>query len=187
MLSRINSTIEKIWKKMRNKEYRDSFVSANISNTVSAQIHTMRQARGWTQSELAERSDMRQPRISALEDPDVDNYEISTLKRVAAAFDVALIVQFVPFSRIVSVSTSLKSSDFDVSEFSRDALSKTTSGSKVIFPIYRVYTNSSSPTLSLSNISRSESYGLLPVSERKNFYQPIHVRLPRSDMIGQLH
>ena len=124
MLSRINSTINAIWRKMKSKEYRDSFVSSNISNTVSAQIHTMRQVRGWTQSELALRCEMRQPRISALEDPDFDNVEISTLKRIAAAFDVALIVQFVPFSRVASLAASMKPSDFNVIEFAQDSLSK---------------------------------------------------------------
>ena len=45
MLSHINSTAKSIWRKMRNKEYRDPFVAANISNTISAQIHTMRESR----------------------------------------------------------------------------------------------------------------------------------------------
>ena len=89
MLSRINSTAKAIWRKMRDKEYRDSFIGAHISNTISAQIHAMRKARDWTQSELASRCDMKQSRISALEDPDLENVEIETLQRLASAFDVA--------------------------------------------------------------------------------------------------
>ena len=123
MLSRINLTVKSIWKKMRNKEYRDSFVAAHTSNTISAQINSMRQARGWTQGELANRSGMRQPRISALEDPDFENIEIATLQRLASAFDVALSVRFVPFSEIAERATSLTSSDFNIREYSNDLVS----------------------------------------------------------------
>jgi transcriptional regulator with XRE-family HTH domain len=107
---------------MRNKEYRDSFVAANISNTISAQIHNMRESRKWTQTELATRCDMRQPRISALEDPECENVEIATLRRVASAFDVALSVRFVPFSEIARQASSLTPSDFVVHDYTNDAL-----------------------------------------------------------------
>lgn len=122
MLSRINSTAKSIWRKMRNKEYRDSFVASHISNTISAQIHSMRKSRSWTQGELASRCDMRQSRISALEDPDFENVEIATLQRLASAFDVALSVRFAPFSEIAQRASNLTSSDFAVHDYSNDAL-----------------------------------------------------------------
>jgi transcriptional regulator with XRE-family HTH domain len=121
MLYRISS-MKAIWRKMRNKEYRDSFVAANISNTISAQIHNMRESRKWTQTELATRCDMRQPRISALEDPECENVEIATLRRVASAFDVALLVRFVPFSEIARQVSNLSPSDFVVRDYTNDAL-----------------------------------------------------------------
>lgn len=124
MLSRINSTAKAIWRKMRDKEYCDSFIGAHISNTISAQIHAMRKARDWTQSELASRCDMKQSRISPLEDPDLENVEIGTLQRLASAFDVALSVQFVPFSEIVRRSTTLTPSDFVVRDFQNDAIAE---------------------------------------------------------------
>lgn len=110
-----------VWRKMRNKEYRDSFVASHVSNTISAQIHSMRKARKWTQEDLASRCDMRQSRISGLEGPDFDNVEVATLQRLASAFDVALIVQFVPFSEIARLSSSLKSYDFNVPDYSSDS------------------------------------------------------------------
>lgn len=122
MLSRISLTMKAIWRKMKSKEYREAFVAAQISNTISAQIHTMRQVRGWTQNELASRCDMRQPRISALEDPDFDNVEIGTLRRVASAFDVGLIVRFAPFSEVARLSSSMKPSDFNVEGYEKDSL-----------------------------------------------------------------
>jgi transcriptional regulator with XRE-family HTH domain len=122
MLSHINSTAKTIWNKMRNKEYRDSFVSSHISNSISAQIHAMRKAREWTQGELASRCNMQQSRISSLEDPDFENVEIATLQRLASAFDVALSVRFVPFSEIARRASSLTSSDFVVRDYSVDSL-----------------------------------------------------------------
>jgi transcriptional regulator with XRE-family HTH domain len=122
MLSHISSTAKSIWRKMRNKEYRDSFVASHISNTISAQIHSMRKERKWTQGDLADRCDMRQSRISTLEDPDFENVEIATLQRLASAFDVALSVRFVPFSEIAQRASTSTSSDFVVRDYSADTL-----------------------------------------------------------------
>jgi hypothetical protein len=45
---------------------------------------------------------MAQARISVLEDPNYGNFSINTLKRIAAAFDVALSVRFVAFSELAA-------------------------------------------------------------------------------------
>src|ERR1700730_2314616 len=100
MLSRMNSTVRTLWKKMKSKEYRDSFVASHVSNIIASQIFMMRtrEDRKWTQTTLAEKAGMKQSRISAIEDPDFENVEIATLRRLASAFDVGLSVRFVPFS-----------------------------------------------------------------------------------------
>jgi transcriptional regulator with XRE-family HTH domain len=141
-----------IWKKMKNKEYRDSFVAAQISNTISAQIHTMRQTRGWTQSDLASRCDMRQSRISDLEDPELQNVEIATLRRIASAFDVALIVRFARFSEVARLSASMKSSDFNATEYSYDSLDTTAPVRSKIKVVYNVSTFSGGTFSCLSQI-----------------------------------
>lgn len=117
---------------MQRKAYRDSFVASHVSETVAAQIALLRSARGWTQTLLAEKTGMKQPRISALEDPNYENYEIGTLKRIASAYDVGLSVRFVPFSEIVRWSSTLGPHRFTVSDFendSVDSMPQTTSGS----------------------------------------------------------
>ncbi|WP_198008821.1 helix-turn-helix domain-containing protein [Methylocystis rosea] len=119
---RISSKLSNIWKKMSNKEYRDAFFAADNSNTISAQIATMRHSRKWTQKELADRCGMKQPRISSLEDPEFDNVEIATLQRIASAFDVALLVSFVRFSELARRATDANHSDFNVPEFACDSL-----------------------------------------------------------------
>jgi transcriptional regulator with XRE-family HTH domain len=122
MLSRMSSTIRTLWKRMKSKEYRESFVASHVSNTIAAQIFMMREDREWTQTILAEKAGMKQSRISALEDPDFENVEIATLRRLASAFDVGLSVRFVPFSEIAVQASNLETSDLCVMNFDRDAL-----------------------------------------------------------------
>jgi transcriptional regulator with XRE-family HTH domain len=112
--------IDKIWRRMKSAKYRHAFVAAHVSNTIAAQIATMRQREGWTQKELAEKTGMKQSRISALEDPNLGNVEISTLRRIAAAFDVALTVRFVPFSAIATHAATMSTSMLNISKFDDD-------------------------------------------------------------------
>jgi transcriptional regulator with XRE-family HTH domain len=64
------------------------------------QIRSMRDRESWSQEELAERVGMNQNAISRLENPSYGKATITTLKRLARVFDVALMIQFVPFSRL---------------------------------------------------------------------------------------
>ena len=107
---------------MARKTYRDSFVGAHISNTVAAQIAKLREKEGWTQTQLAERVGMKQSRISALEDPNYENYEIKTLCRIASTFEVGLTVRFVPLSEIVRWSTEFSEDNLVVPKFEEDRL-----------------------------------------------------------------
>jgi transcriptional regulator with XRE-family HTH domain len=120
--SRINSKVKAIWRKLRNKEYRDSFVASQISNSVAAQIFALREARGWKQAEVAARAGMKQSRISDLEDPNYENYQTRTLLKLASAYDVGLVVRFVPFSELAKWSANLSPGDFLPMEFLKDEI-----------------------------------------------------------------
>jgi transcriptional regulator with XRE-family HTH domain len=61
----------------------------------------MREREGWTQIELGDEVKMNQNSISRLENPFYGKHTITTLKRLARAFDVALVVRFAPFSELV--------------------------------------------------------------------------------------
>lgn len=54
-----------------------------------------------TQGELAEKIDSDQNAVSRIENPRYGKQTLTTLKKVAAAFDVALVVRFVPFSQLI--------------------------------------------------------------------------------------
>jgi transcriptional regulator with XRE-family HTH domain len=97
-------------------------VAAHISNTVTSQIFMLREARGWTQKDLAQRAGMAQSRISALEDPNYENFEIGTLKRVASALDVALTVRYIPFSELATWTAELSTDKLLIPDFANDKL-----------------------------------------------------------------
>lgn len=116
--------ITNLWKKFQSKSYRRQFADSQISTTIAAQIVAMREDRNWTQSELGRHAgDMKQSRISALEDPSYESMTLSTLRRIAAAFDVALVVKFVRFSELLEWRTSLLPEEIAVPPFDDDALS----------------------------------------------------------------
>ena len=118
----IDSIRAELWAKMKKKKYRDTFVAAHISTTTAAQIQTMRETQQLTQSDLAKRAGMAQARISVMEDPSYDKLTLSTLKRVASALDVALIVRFVPFSELVSWAAELTPEKLFCRNFAQDSL-----------------------------------------------------------------
>lgn len=75
----------------------------------------MRDREDWSQQTLAEEAEMTQNAISRLENPFYGKATITTLKRIAAVFDVALVVRFVPFSRLVKWVTGTTFEDHGLS------------------------------------------------------------------------
>ncbi|SRR6266511_1297064 len=105
---------------LRRKEFRDAFVSSRVSNTLALQIRTMRQERGWSQAQLAERLGTSQNAIYRLESPRYGKATVTTLKRLASIFDVGLAVWFVPFSELVDKFTNLSTESILVPSFDND-------------------------------------------------------------------
>ena len=94
---------------VQDEEYRHEFVSEHVTVGLAFQINLLRQARGWTQEELASRCEMAQESISRLEDPNYGRYALKTLKRLAKAFDVGLLVRFVSFGELGEWTVDLPS------------------------------------------------------------------------------
>jgi transcriptional regulator with XRE-family HTH domain len=72
-----------------------------LAEGIAFQIRATRDKRKMTQAELARDSGMTQNNLSRLESPDYGKQTISSLKRIADALDVALVVRFVPFSQYI--------------------------------------------------------------------------------------
>lgn len=95
------SSKAKLSRDVADPEQRHLLVSAQIRTGLPLQIRAMREDRGWTQTTLAEKLGTTQNTVSRLENPKTSKPTITTLKRIAEAFDVALIVKFAPFSELV--------------------------------------------------------------------------------------
>ena len=95
------STKERLWARLHDAEQRNAFAGAQPGPHIAAQIRANRENRGWFQGELGQRAGMKQTQIARLENPNYEQFTLTTLRRLAEAFDVALLVRFVPFSELV--------------------------------------------------------------------------------------
>jgi transcriptional regulator with XRE-family HTH domain len=98
----LNSKKSLIRRLSRSKEARERFVSSHVDKGYAFQIREMREHKELSQTELGAMVGMNQNAIHRLESPEYGRSTITTLKRLAAAFDVALIVRFVPFSQLIN-------------------------------------------------------------------------------------
>lgn len=81
--------------RLQRARYRRAFMSTNVGVQIAAQLHALRLSRNLSQEKLEEEIGMNQARISLMEKPDYQKYNIKTLKRFAEFYDVALDVRFV--------------------------------------------------------------------------------------------
>ena len=119
-----------LWSRLRRGlEARSRFVESHLNKNLAFQIRIMRDQAKWSQEKLAETVGMNQNAISRLENPGYGKATLTTLKRIASAFDVALIVRFVPYSQLVSwvsgtpfLNIGLSSESLGVLNFSQETL-----------------------------------------------------------------
>jgi transcriptional regulator with XRE-family HTH domain len=98
-----------------------------VNKAITHQLRAIRDALDWSQEQLAKEAGMNQNAISRLESADYGRPTITTLKRLAAALDVSLIVRFAPFSEVVDwvsgtphVNEGLTSDSLAVPIFTRE-------------------------------------------------------------------
>jgi transcriptional regulator with XRE-family HTH domain len=105
---------------LESRENREGFIRAKLNHLIPSQIKALRLRHIWTQSRLAEESDMKQARVSAMEKPGEVNFSLETLIRLAAAYGVALQVRFVPFSKLSKWEDEYSQDSFDVTRIEKD-------------------------------------------------------------------
>lgn len=86
---------------MNDPEFRHEYVNSFHDSRLAAQIAAFRKAAGMTQVQLAERLGTAQSRVSAIESGDYSSWSLSTLRKLAGVFDVALSVEFVSFNSAI--------------------------------------------------------------------------------------
>jgi transcriptional regulator with XRE-family HTH domain len=95
------NSLEKLVEQLREgKKERARFVASHVDKGIAYQIRALRDRQELSQEKLAEMVGMNQNAISRIESPYRGRPTITTLKRLAEAFDVALVVRFVPFSKL---------------------------------------------------------------------------------------
>jgi transcriptional regulator with XRE-family HTH domain len=99
-----------------DKAYRDAFTSAGVSNRLAFQIFAMREQRGWSQEMLATKADTVQPVVSRWEKPG-HKFTLATLKKIASAFDVGLVVGFVPLSQLAKWHAGIRPGTLEVPSY----------------------------------------------------------------------
>ena len=78
------------------RECRNELMMAQLLVAISYQIRAMRQTRGWSYVRLAKKSGLTERRVADLEAGTglMTNNDLNDLKKIASAFDVALIARF---------------------------------------------------------------------------------------------
>ncbi|MEU1982528.1 MULTISPECIES: helix-turn-helix domain-containing protein [Nocardia] len=74
-------------------EYQEAYRSAQIAYELGKKVREAREARGWTQAELARRAGMKQHAVSRFEAGDVVP-TLTTLDRIASALESHLTIDF---------------------------------------------------------------------------------------------
>jgi transcriptional regulator with XRE-family HTH domain len=97
----LNSRKSLIDRIRRGRTAREQLVESHVAKTIAYQICATRDRLQWSQERLAQEVDMNQNAISRLESPNYGKLTLTTLKRIAAALDVALVVRLVPFGEFI--------------------------------------------------------------------------------------
>lgn len=165
----------------KSKVHREAFVASQVEIGIPFQIRALRKQRDMGQKELALATGMQQPRISAIECPGYTGYTIETLSRIAAAFDVALIVRFGSFSELVKLSNDFLPDEFEIPSFDDEVISTSTQEEqtstksfamiKTTYSTAEVYQQTSDYAFDLSGETVLIA-GLAQVSERRGADRP---------------
>ena len=121
--SRVSATwTKRLADKLEKKGYRDAYVASHVGRWIAYQVQTLREQRGWSQSELGERMGTSQSNICRIENPDYGRLSQQTLLQLASNFDVALVVMFVDYPTFLEQSRDVSPEAMAAEGFDRKAL-----------------------------------------------------------------
>lgn len=106
------------------KEYRHAYAEDFLNTKIATQIRVLREQRGWTQAELAERIGTKQAGISRLENVNYSARKIETLKKIARAFDVRLNAGFETFGSLLDEAQGFNRKSLERPSFEGDPVFK---------------------------------------------------------------
>jgi transcriptional regulator with XRE-family HTH domain len=117
----VNDRSKTISKLISDIDVRTSYIRAKLGTLVPAQLRALRLKSDMPrQSDLAQKAQLHQSRISMFETPGAANVTLETLSRLAAAFKVGLVVKFVPFSEMLQWENQFSQDEFTVTKIDDD-------------------------------------------------------------------
>ncbi len=114
----------KICRLLNSQESRTAYIRAKLGVLVPSQIRALR-LRSMSppmprQKDLADETGLHQSRISMFETPGAANVTLDTLANIAAGLRVGLVVEFVPFSKMLDWENRYRQDLFDVTRIEQD-------------------------------------------------------------------
>lgn len=155
----IKKQIDRWMKLFHDKETRYGYVDGFLDSFLSMQIRVLRENRNLTQTQLGEKADMKQARISLLESMNYSDWSLDVLRRLAKAFDLRLVVKFEDFGSFIQEYFE----DFD-----REHLTRRSFDSDVVFS-KKQRNNALTSLASLSSQQETRAVGSSVISERLSF------------------
>ncbi len=106
------------------KDYRHAYAEESLDISIGTQIKVLREQRHWRQEDLAREAAMQQPMVSRYENVNYSNWSITTLKKLARAYDVWLDVRFRSFRELVKTTEEFSRESLQVPRFADDPFFK---------------------------------------------------------------
>lgn len=114
---------EKFADELAEKPMRDAYLGTQTCAKIVEQIRTMRAQRGLSQAEFAKCIDKPPSNVSQrLENREYSGFTVKTLLKVASAYDVGLVIEFVPYEEFLERTSDFSRKALEVRSFSRAAL-----------------------------------------------------------------
>lgn len=123
--------------KLKNRRYRTAYLAEHVRTGIAFQIRAMREKIPWTQTDLGAAAGKPQNVISRLEDPDYGKVTLQTLLQIANAFDVALVVKFIPYSRFLKEFEDVSEQSLIATPFDRDSFAESSEASAAGHVVHR--------------------------------------------------
>jgi transcriptional regulator with XRE-family HTH domain len=121
----MTDVVERLKRDFNDPDYRHVYDEGFLNSSIATQIKVLREERGWTQAQLADKAKMNQSRVSELEDVNFSSWTIRTLRKLARALDLRLKISFEEFGTILS----------DYRDLNRESLSRRSFGSDPVFQL----------------------------------------------------
>ena len=137
----------------QEKEYREAYADEFLNTYIANQIRVIREQRGMTQQQLADAIGTQQAGVSRIENVNYSGWSVSTLKKVAHAYDCRLHISFETYGSLFKAGASLKREALCRPAFKDDLIFKRQKGSRrgVVLPF-------PSPLVSMGDAKKKEGF-----------------------------